>query len=133
MFNRTSAASGRRSAHFFLGAMAGAVVVAAYAISCDATSPARSGTTGGSSGTMGGAAGTMGGATGAVSSPAASDVPYLNAESGLGATTVQAAIDEIGTTMLAATGGGVVTGGASRTTTWSMEVIELDVNAEELK
>ena len=64
---------------------------------------------------------------------AAGDVPYANAESGLGATTVQAAIDEIGTTLESATaGGGVVTGGAARSTTWTMEVVILDVNAEQL-
>lgn len=129
MFNRTSGADGRRSAHFFLGVLAGAAAVAAYAISCDATSRAISGTAGGTSG----GSGAMGGAIG-TTVPPASDVPYLNAESGLGATTVQAAIDEVGTTMFAATGGGgVVTGGASRTTTWSMEVVVLDVDAEELQ
>src|SRR5262245_11972490 len=112
MFNRTSGAGGRRSAHFFLGVLAGAAVVGAYAISCDGTSPVKSGTTGGTSGTM--------------VVPAAGDVSYANAQSGLGSTTVQAAIDEIGTTMRSATvGGSVVTGGA-RSTTWNMETRRLD-------
>ena len=119
MFNHTSGARAKRPAHFFLGILAGAAAVGAYTLSCDGTSPVMSGTTGGTTGTM--------------AAPAAGDVPYANAESGLGATTVQAAIDEIGTTLESATaGGGVVTGGAARSTTWTMEVVILDVNAEQL-
>lgn len=103
MFNRWSGER-RAPAPFLLGVLVGAVVVGAYAISCDATKPATSGTTG---------------------APAASDVPYANAQSGLGAATVQAALDEIGTTMRSAMAGGAVTGGA-KSTTWTMETRVLD-------
>jgi hypothetical protein len=112
MFNRANTQR-KASAQFVLGVLAGAIAVGAYAISCDATSPATSGTTSGS--------------------PAANEVPYANAQSGLASATVQAAIDEIGTTMRAATaGGGVVTGGTLGSTTWTMEIKRLDPDAEQL-
>jgi len=111
MFNR--AGERRGSAHFALGVLAGAAVIGVYAISCDATSPATSGTTTGT--------------------PAAGEVPYVNAQSGLGATTVQGAIDEIGTTMRSAMAGvGVVTGGTPGTTTWAMQIKRLDTTVEQL-
>jgi hypothetical protein len=117
MFNRRNGER-RGPAHFLLGVLAGAIGVGTYTISCDATRPATSGTTG---------------TAGAAGPPAARDVLFANTESDPGATTVHPALDEIGTTMLAATAGGAVTGGTPTTTTWAMEVIQLDVNAEELK
>ena len=111
MFNRATRT--QTVGTFRLGVLAGAIAVGAYAISCDATSPATSGTT-----------------TGA---PAAGEVPYVNAQSGLGATTVQGAIDEIGTTMRSAMAGvGIVTGGTPGSTTWTMEIKRLDTTAEQL-
>jgi hypothetical protein len=94
------------------GLLAGAAFVGVYAISCDTMTPATSGTTG---------------------TPLASDVPYVNAQSGLGSTTVQGALDEIGTTMRSATAGlGMVTGGATKSTTWTLEMQLLDTAAEAL-
>lgn len=114
MFNRAKRER-RPSAQFVLGVLAGAISVSAYAISCDATSPATSGT---------------GTTTGA---PAAGEVPYANAQSGLGSTTVQGAIDEIGTTMRSAiAGGGIVTGGTPGSTIWTMELKLLDATADQL-
>jgi hypothetical protein len=124
MFNRSNGER-RGSAHFMVGVLAGAAVIGAYAISCDATSPATS-STAGTTGTTGAA-----GTTGAI--PAAGEVPYVNVQSGLGATTVQGAIDEIGTTMRSAMiGGGVVTGGTPGSSTWAMQVKVLDVASEQL-
>jgi hypothetical protein len=112
MFNRRNSER-RGSPHFLVGVLAGAAAVGAYALSCDATSPATSGTTG--------------------TPTAANEVPYANAQSGLAATTVQAAIDEIGTTMRSAiAGAGVVTGGPAKTTTWAIRLDVVDVAAEEM-
>ena len=110
MFNRVHGKN-RWSPQFMLGVLAGAAAVGAYTISCGTQSSAASGTTG-------------------APPPAASDIPYTNTTSGLGATTVQGALDEIGTTMRSATAGGVVTGGTPTSTTWAMEIKILDVATE---
>jgi hypothetical protein len=92
--------------------LAGAAAVGAYTISCDAT---RS-------------------ASGTTETPSAGEVPYANGQSGLVATTVQAALDEIGTTMESAlTNGGVVTGGGTaKSSVWTLEMKVLDGTTETL-
>lgn len=83
MSERESQVPRRRQGVFVLGLLTGAAAVGAYTMSC----------------------GSMTSATSGAGSPSASEVPYANAQSGLKSTTVQAALDEIGTTMLAATRG----------------------------
>jgi hypothetical protein len=111
---KTSGRRTQRSGYFLAGLLAGAVSVAVYTVSCNTVAPAKSG-------------------TGTTAAPPASDVPYTNAQSGLGATTVQGAIDEIGTTMRSATAGiGAVTGGGATSTTWTLEMQLLDPATETL-
>src|SRR5215467_5041006 len=86
--------------YFVAGLLAGAMAVGAYTASCDS----------------------MGTATSASGGAAADQVLYSNGRSGLTATTVQGALDEIGTTMRAATTttttGVVAPGNAPGPTVW---------------
>jgi hypothetical protein len=105
------AIKGRRArpTYFLVGVLTGAAAVGAYTISCDSMSPAVSGT----------------------GTTSASQVAYGNGRSGLKSTTVQDALDEIGTTMRVATAGaGVVTGGSGPSPTiWTIQTSILDPNA----
>jgi hypothetical protein len=107
---------GRRPGAFAFGVVTGAAAVAAYTLSCGSMTTATSG----------------------VGAPVASEVPYTNAQSGLKSTTVQAALDEIGTTMLAATKGTTQTDAAGTVpvadaagipTVWSIQTNVLDPNS----
>lgn len=105
-------ATGKRRGVFVLGLVTGAAAVAAYTLSCSSMTPATSGP----------------------GAPAASEVAYTNAQSGLTSTTVQAALDEIGTTMRAATkpagmDAAVATAGGFPTV-WSIQQNVLDPNTE---
>jgi hypothetical protein len=116
MVNGWNGAIRRRPVFFFLGLLTGAAAVGAYTLSCNAIAPATSGP----------------------DVRLASDIAYANGRSGLGATTVQAALDEIGTTMRAATSTVVTGGGPDGTgavgagvpTVWAIEGRNLDATSE---
>jgi hypothetical protein len=94
---------------FALGAVTGAAAVGVYALSC----------------------GSMPAATSGVCPPGATDVAYINTRSGLGSTTVQGALDEIGTTMRKATGAtSAIADAGGIPTIWTIQQNLLDPNTE---